>query len=123
MKDVARLQLKAASLAHCLEMGSYGEENGSTSTVEWIRHNCKVSRRVALDLTAADFTMGLFRQTTAAVEQGEIGFGHLAHMAHTQRQLQGGQRLDEDHLLEEARQVSVSRFWYVCQQARHAADP
>lgn len=123
LKQVSRLQLQAAQVAHHLELASYGEENGSTSTVDWIRHTCKVSRQVALDLTAVGFTMGLFPQTTAALRAGEVGFGHLAHMAHSQRQLLGGQRLDEDHLLEEARQVSVSRFWYVCQQARHAADP
>jgi hypothetical protein len=32
------------------------------------------------------------------------------------------QPLSEEHLLAEAREVSVGRFWHLCQQARHAAD-
>jgi hypothetical protein len=59
--------------------------------------------------------------SVAAVAEGEIGFQHLVHLARTKRQV-GDKRLDEDHLLAEARQVSVGRFWHLCQHARHAAD-
>ena len=64
--------------------------------------------------------------SVAALEAGEIGFGHLAHMAGLRADVQStGHGLDfaEQPLLEQALEHSVSRFKYDCERARHQVDP
>ncbi|HJX19600.1 MAG TPA: DUF222 domain-containing protein, partial [Steroidobacteraceae bacterium] len=59
--------------------------------------------------------------SVAAVEEAEIGFQHLVYMARTKHAV-GERPINQEHLLAEAKEVSVGRFWHLCQQARHAAD-
>ena len=116
-----RLLLRAAELAGILERADYGELRGSVSTPDWIRHECDLGFQAAADLVTVGLEMDSLAQTVSAVEQGEIGFQHLVYMARTQSQLHG-QPIEEEHLLAEAKEVSVGRFWHLCQHARHAAD-
>lgn len=123
LHEVGLLLLRGAALADELTEAGYAREHGYESTVEWIRHECRVAFGVAADLVCVGSQMGVLADSVRAVERGEIGYGHLVHMARTQREVGEERGIDEARLLAEAREVSVSRFWHVCRQARHAADP
>ena len=116
------LSLECAELAGMLESAGYARTIGSETTVDWIRHECKLAHAAAADLVCVGSQLERLPESVEAVAGGEIGFGHLVHIARAQRQV-GESRLDERTLVAEAKEVSVSRFWYVCQQARHACDP
>ena len=123
LHEIGQLQLRAAALAGELEESGYARAHGCDTTIDWIRHECKVAFAVAADLVCVGTQAHLLEDSVRAVEAGEIGFGHLVHLARVQRQVGEERFVDEPRLLAEAREVSVSRFWHVCQQARHAADP
>jgi hypothetical protein len=101
---------------------SYGEAVGSISTLDWMRHEFNLGFQAAADLVCVGLHMDSLEATVTAVENSEIGFQHLVHMART-KQAVDPRPIDEERLLAEAREVSVGRFWHLCQQARHAADP
>ena len=61
-------------------------------------------------------------RSVAALERGEIGFGHLALMVDTTSLYREG-RFDEADFLEKAREQNVSEFRKTCDHARHAQDP
>jgi Domain of unknown function (DUF222)/HNH endonuclease len=116
-----RLGLRAARIAADLASVEYGETMGSISTLDWIRHECKMGFQAAADLVCVGQEMDSLGASVAAVEDSEIGYQHLVFMARTKRAV-GERPINEEHLLAEAKAVSVGRFWHVCQQARHAAD-
>jgi hypothetical protein len=140
-----QLSLQAARLAGELGRLNYGEAMGSISTPDWIRHECRLGYQAAADLVFVGLEMDSLTASVAAVEESEIGFQHLVLIARTQHALSESarwrqareqtpglqpaagsepapRRLEEAHLLAEAREVSVSRFRHLCEQARHAAD-
>src|SRR6202011_3175751 len=116
-----QLSLQAARLAGELAHAGFGETMGSISTSDWIRHECQLGYQAAADLVCVGREMDSLGASVAAVEDTEIGFQHLVFMARTKRAV-GERPINEEHLLAEAKAVSVGRFWHVCQQARHAAD-
>ena len=116
-----QLSLRAAQIAARLASVGYGESLGSISTPDWIRHECKLGFQAAADLVCVGQGMAALGASVAAVEEAEIGFQHLVYMARTQHAV-GERPINQEHLLAEAKEVSVGRFWHLCQQARHAAD-
>jgi len=116
-----QLSLRAAQIAARLASVGYGESLGSISTPDWIRHECKLGFQAAADLVCVGQGMAALGASVAAVEEAEIGFQHLVYMARTQHAV-GERPINQAHLLAEAKEVSVGRFWHLCQQARHAAD-
>jgi hypothetical protein len=135
-----RLSLEASTLAGELARAGFGEAMGSISTLDWIRHQCQLGYQAAADLVFVGLEMDSLGASVAALEEAEIGFQHLVQIARTQHAVSESARrralsepagaepapaprpLDEERLLAEARDVSVGRFWYLCQEARHAAD-
>ncbi len=115
------LSLRAASLAGLLAGVEYGDAMGSVSTPDWMRHQFNLGYGAAADLVCVGLEMDSMPAAVQAVIDAEIGFQHLVQLARTKRAV-GAQPLDEEHLLAEAKEVSVGRFWHLCQQARHAAD-
>src|ERR1700730_9087847 len=116
-----RLGLRAARIAADLASVEYGGTMASIATLDWIRHDCKMGFQAAADLVCVGQEMDSLGASVAAVEDSEIGFQHLVFIARTKRAV-GARPINEEHLLAEAKEVSVGRFWHVCQQARHAAD-
>src|SRR2546430_1490542 len=116
-----QLSLRAAQIAARLASVGYGESLGSISTPDWIRHECKLGFQAAADLVCVGQGMAALGASVAAVEEAEIGFQHLVYMARTKHAV-GERPINQEHLLAEAKEVSVGRFWHLCQQARHAAD-
>jgi hypothetical protein len=115
------LSLRAAYLAGELAREEAGEAMADVSTADWIRHELKLGYQAAADLVRVGLEMDSLADTVTAVAEHEIGFQHLVFMARTKHQV-CGKPFPEDHLLAEAKEVSVGRFWHLCQQARHAAD-
>ena len=122
LREVDRLLLEAAELVGALDASICPEMAASVSTIDWVRHEGKVSFAMAAGLVAVGEQMHRLPIAVAAMAEGEIGFGHLVHLARLRREA-GDHWLDEERLLEEAKDASVSRFWHICQQARRAADP
>src|SRR5438270_5680378 len=116
-----QLSLQASRLAGELARAGYGDAMASVSTIDWIRHECQVGFQAAADLVCVGLGMESLPEAVTAVEESEIGFQHLVQLARLKQQV-GSKPLDEEHLLAEAKEVSVSRFWHLCQAARHAAD-
>ena len=96
---------------------------GSTSSIDWIRHQCRMSAQAAGRAVATGEEVERLPASVAALEEGRIGFAHLTLLAGTERAVQGSAgTFDEAPLLEQALEHSVSRFFHDCNHARHAAD-
>jgi len=101
------------------------EAQGSTSPVDWVRHQCGMSGNAAARSIATGEAAESLPASVAALEEGRIGFAHLALLAGTARALAGtaaAAGFDERPLLGLAFEHSVSRFAFDCTHARHAAD-
>src|SRR5258708_31990770 len=122
LRERDRLSLQAAGLAGQLAEVKYGDHMGSINTAEWMRHEFKLGYQQAADLVGVGLTMNELEASSEAAWTGEIGFQHLVFMARTKRSV-GAHPFDETHLLAEAKEVSLGRFWHVCQAARHAFHP
>jgi hypothetical protein len=99
------------------------ETQGSTTPIDWIRHQCRMSGNAAARSVATGEQAEHLPASVAAVTDGRIGFAHLALLAGTARAVQSArQSFDEGPLLKQALEHSVSRFGFDCSHARHAAD-
>jgi Domain of unknown function (DUF222) len=101
------------------------EAQGSTSPVDWVRHQCAMSGNAAARAIATGEQAEALPASVAALEAGRIGFAHLSLLAGTARALAGpaaAPRFDEGPLLALALEHSVSRFGFDCTHARHAGD-
>ena len=104
--------------------GEFDPEYGETA-YQWIRDATKVCGRVASDALAVAANYAVMPGSVAAMEDGRIGFGHLALMAHTAAavtQSPAAAPFDERRLLTQAERHNVTRFRRDCTNARHAAD-
>jgi hypothetical protein len=102
------------------------DEQGSVSPIDWIRHHCRMSSGAVWSSLAVGQHVEELPRSIEAVENGEIGYAHLALMARTAESLQGSSTaapFEEGELLEKAREYSVGRLWHFCHHLRHATDP
>jgi len=102
------------------------EEQGSVSPIDWIRHHCRMSSSAVWGSMAVGLHAASLPRSVEAVENGEIGYAHLALMARTAQALDGSGTaadFEETELLEKAREFSVGRLWHFCHHLRHATDP
>src|SRR5215471_3108832 len=121
------VELEFATLAGQLEESGHWEQEGAAIPEDWIRHHCRMSRADANAAITVARQAGELGASTAAVEEGRIGYGHLKVLARTAaavgRDAHGGPTLfDEQDLLPLAEAHSVSRFRYDADHYRHAAD-
>jgi hypothetical protein len=101
------------------------ETQGSTSPIDWVRHQCRMSGNAAARSVATGEQAEHLPESVAAMSDGRIGFAHLALLAGTARAVKSTGRetsFDEGPLLKQALEHSVSRFAFDCTHARHAAD-
>src|SRR3984893_1524620 len=80
-----RLGLRAARIAADLASVEYGETMGSISTLDWIRHECKMGFQAAADLVCVGEEMDSLGASVAAVAGSEDRFTHLVFIARTKR--------------------------------------
>jgi Domain of unknown function (DUF222) len=62
---------------------------GSTTAIDWIRHQCRMSGHAAARAVAAGDQMHRLPLSVAALDAGEIGFAHFSLLAGTARALEG----------------------------------
>ena len=97
---------------------------GFLSPIHWIRVNCHLGGGAASDRITVGQQLAELPLSAAAVEEGGIGFSHLALIARTSEAVADGPRsLDEGRLLAKGLELTVSQFRKACQHERHAADP
>lgn len=120
-----RLELEFAKNAANLAATDFFDQEGSSSTVDWIRHNCKMSATNAGNAITVGEQIPVLQESTSALVDGQIGFQHLALMGRTAEAIRmwGSREFDERPLLDLALQHSVGRFRYDCAHARHAGAP
>ena len=116
------LELRFAREAAAFASTDEAVAQGSTSTIDWIRHQCRMSGNAAARSVATGEEAEQLPASVAALEDGLIGFAHLALLAGTERAVKPAGTFDERALLGLAVDHSVGRFAFDCTHARHAAD-
>lgn len=120
-RQIDALQLRFARLAWEFDGSNYYEDEGFTSSLNWIRINCHVQERAAGDRMAVGRTLLRLPESHQAMEAGELGFAHLVVMARTAEAV--GENFDESELINKARESSPGKFHHLCEHYRHAKDP
>ena len=120
-KAIDSLELEFARTAAEFARTDEYDEQGSTSPIDWIRHNCHLTSVAAGGCVAVGRNLERMPESVQAVQSGEIGFAHLTVMARTADAV--GIRFQESKLLKDARENSPGKFHYICRHFRHSADP
>src|SRR4029077_10228145 len=105
------LELRFARDAALFATTDEYEAQGSTSPVDWVRHQCGMSGNAAARSIATGEQAAALPASVAALEEGRIGFAHLSLLAGTARALSGpgaAPGFDEGPLLALALEHSVS---------------
>jgi hypothetical protein len=118
--QISLLQLEAAKLAAEVAQTDYADRNGFNSTGDWMRFNCHLVNQVAWERIAVGRSLAGMPESHQAMQEGEIGYAHLAIMARTYEAV--GKAFDERKLLEHARENSPGKFFRKCEHYRHAVD-
>jgi len=93
--------------------------------VDWIRVNCNMTAPQAADRLHVGKHLGELSESAQAMQEGEIGYGHLVVMARTAEALKRSKTaapFDEKPVLAEARDNTVGKMFYICRHMRHALD-
>jgi hypothetical protein len=114
------LDLEIAGLAAQFAEDDVWDQDGSNSAIDWIRFNCHMTSNAAADSIAVGKNLWRMPESVQAVAEGEIGYAHTKAMARTANAL--GTKFHEEPLLEKARENSPGKFYYICNNYRHAAD-
>ena len=102
------------------------EDQGATSPVEWVRHNCRMSSAAAARRVSVGQQLEHLPLMVESLWAGKIGFGHLVHAARAARRLTGSRTsagFHETDLLEQAEAMSVGAFFFTVGHYVHAQDP
>jgi hypothetical protein len=97
---------------------------GSISAASWIARTCGMSVSSAADRVCVGEQLESLPKVAAALGSGQISFQSTSVLCHLREQLgEKSDLLDEDEMLEYAREYSVFQLRKLCNAARHAADP
>ncbi|MHB8490287.1 MAG: HNH endonuclease signature motif containing protein [Candidatus Dormibacteria bacterium] len=122
---IDRIELEFSTVAGAFAATEEEEWQGCLSPPHWMRLECGMSAAAATSAIAVGSQAGGLAASIAAVEEGRLGFAHLALMAGTARALQDSPTATpfvEQPLLERAMSHTLSRFRVDCAHARHAHD-
>src|SRR5437879_11798412 len=102
-----RRELDEAELAWSVDAAilvahDYHLRDGSTTGIDWLRHNCRMARGPVADRVCVGQKMGSLLDSVEAMAEGQIGFGHLVLMARTADAVKAG--FDEGDRLEKAKE-------------------
>jgi Domain of unknown function (DUF222) len=118
------LEVEFAKLSGRFAETDEWDGGGFFSPIHWIRVNCHLGGGAAADRITVGEQLAALPLSAAALEEGGIGFSHLALLAGTCAAVVDGPRpLDEGRLLGKGLELTVSQFRKACQHERHAADP
>jgi Domain of unknown function (DUF222) len=97
---------------------------GNISAASWIARTCGMSVSSAADRVCVGEQLESLPKLAAALGSGQISFQSTSVLCHLREQLgEKSDLLDEDEMLEYAREYSVFQLRKLCNAARHAADP
>jgi hypothetical protein len=119
------LDREFARLAGVFALTDEAVRQGSNGTGEWLRHHTRMSAADAYERVVVGEHLAQMPRSCAALDIGEVGFGHLVQMARNARFSKNSATgvFDEAPLLEKAREESVSRFRHTALSMRHVQDP
>jgi hypothetical protein len=116
-----RCELAFARVAGRLSDAYFSDGYGNLSPTQALRYDCKMASGAAAAAINVGEELERMPLSTAALEDGRIGFAHLNLIAQTAAFCGNGFR--EDKLLARAEDTHVTGFARICAHARHAADP
>jgi len=119
------LRREAAQIVGVVAKTPESERQAFHTPTEMVRHTCRLTASAAAELLVVGKHLDQLPMSSAAVDEGAIGFSHLAHLARTAEFIARNRKgaFDEVPLLARAEQESVGRFGFTCHDARHAQDP
>ena len=124
-QTIDMLHREQARLAGVFARSRESDRQGFNSDIDWLRLNGRMSYADAAESLAVGEHIDALLQSSAALDGGKIGFGHLVHMARNAafvaRSKTGS--FTETQLLAKAVDESVSRFRHTCLNMRHVQDP
>jgi len=91
------------------------------TTVDWIRHNCRMTQQAASDRVRIGEKLPVMPRSENCLYTGELGIQHLAVMARTAVAV--GDAFDEARLLPLAKKHSPGRFYHESLHYRHSLRP
>jgi uncharacterized protein DUF222/HNH endonuclease len=116
-------ELHFSRLAAALQDRDLNEEfeESDQSTIDWLRHNCRMTQQAAADRVHIGEKLAAMPESENAFYNGQIGFQHLAVMARTAVAV--GDAFDETQLLALAMKYSPGRFHHLALRYRHTIQP
>lgn len=118
--EIDRLELRFSQLAASFRETHHWDYEGFNSALDWLRFNCRMTSVGAADRLAVGERLGELNESTKAMEEGAIGFAHVAVLARTANAIRGD--FDESKLLPLARDNTPGRFHYKCMHYRHSVN-
>jgi len=97
------------------------EEEREQTTIDWLRHNCRLTHNVAADRVRIGEKLPQMPRSEDALYNGELGIQHLAVMARTAVAV--GDGFDESKLLGLAKKLSPGRFYHESLHYRPSLRP
>lgn len=122
---IDRIELEFSVVAGAFAATDEEEWQGCVSPPRWMRVECGMTSASASSAIAVGSQTAVLAESIAAVEEGRLGFAHLALLAGTARAFQVSPTatpFEEQPLLEQAMSHNLSRFRADCAHARHAHD-
>jgi hypothetical protein len=102
--------------------GEY-KADGAFSLIAWLRWKCKLSGGAAMERVEVARQLEKLPETQAALASGEVGFQHVAVLAHTAGLVGAAAvRKDEASLLQSARTMDPGQFTTVAKNFEHRVD-
>lgn len=122
---IDRIELEFSTVAGAFANTEEEEWQGCLSPLQWMRLECGMTAVAASNAIAVGSNTVSLTDSIAAVEEGRLGFAHLALIAGTARAFQESPTANafvEQPLLDQAMTHSLNRFRIECAHARHAHD-
>jgi hypothetical protein len=122
---IDRLELEFATVAGAFAETEEEEWQGCLSPMHWLRVECGMTSAAATNAVAVGSHANVLVKSVEAVEDGKLGFAHLALMASTARAFHESPTataFEEQPLLQQAMIHELSRFRADCAHVRHAHD-
>jgi Domain of unknown function (DUF222)/HNH endonuclease len=122
---IDRIELEFSTVAGAFAATEEEEWQGCLSPTQWVRLECGMTAAAATNAIEVGLQPVALAESIAAVEEGRLGFAHLALMAGTARAFQASPTavgFEEQPLLDQAMKHSLKRFRADCAHARHAHD-
>ena len=122
---IDRIELEFSTVAGVFAATEEEEWQGCLSPTQWMRLECGMTAAAATNAIAVGSQPVALAESIAAVEEGRLGFAHLALIAGTALTFQASPtaaEFEERPLLDQAMSHSLNRFRTDCAHARHAHD-